>query len=130
MVSRYGSDPGKYRAAREATLEAAEITDPVILVRINRLFRPGMSDEELYQATRTAWRVGVRREAARYALALYAGNVREVYDIDGWQPADTPGRWEFRGNVADESVRSRYVGRSVRHYLRQGNQSPILYVNC
>ncbi len=51
--------------------ESAEITDPVILVRINRLYRPDMSPTELYDTTRRSWRVGERRDGARYALTLY-----------------------------------------------------------
>jgi len=129
MMPDYGFAARKYPAERNEALEA-RIADPVILVRINRLYRPDMSPEELYGVTRTAWVVGARREAARYALAVYEGTVLEVYHIERWEPADTLGRWEFRGHVADESIRDEYVGLSVRHYLRAGNQSPIVYVNC
>ena len=53
--------------------DQAEITDPVMLVRISRLFRPGMSDMALYEATRGVWRVGPRRDRARYALTVHQG---------------------------------------------------------
>jgi hypothetical protein len=118
------------------------IDDPVILIRIPELFRVGMSDKALYEATRGHWKVGKRREGARYGLALHQGVVLEVYAIDGWQPGgtapyatrpqrmDPEGRWEFVGEVAPEWVRGKYVGRSVKAYLKRGNQNPILYVNC
>jgi len=126
-----------YYAAREV-----EITDPVILVRINRGYRHAMSERELYEITRGVWRLGTRRNKARFALATFEGVVREVYCIEVWHPAGTtsyttrsseevriPGRWEFVGRVAPESVRSRYVGGSVTRYLKPGLQSPIVYVN-
>lgn len=119
------------------------VTDPVILIRINQLYEPGMSGDALYEATRGVWRVGPRREQARYALAVFQGDVVGAFRIDGWQPAGTsryttrqeedvlvPGRWEFRGGPAEDSVASKYVGRSVKAYLPRGLQNPIVYVNC
>jgi uncharacterized protein len=126
-----------YYAAKPVTIE-----DPVLLIRINRLYRHGMSDKELYEATRGVWRLGSRREHARYALAIFEGVVRETYKIDKWHPAGTleyetrdedlavKKRWEFEGRVAPEMVRARYVGGSVAAYFAKGSQSPIRYVNC
>ena len=61
--------------------DQAEITDPVMLVRIHRPFRPGMSDVALYEATRGVWKVGTLRERARYALTVHQGVVLEVFEI-------------------------------------------------
>jgi uncharacterized protein len=120
----------------------AQIVDAVILVRVPRAFRPGMSDLALYEATRGVWRTGPRRDKVRYALAVYEGAVQEVYEIAQWQPACTTpyqtrtfanvevlGRWEFVGSVAPEPVRTRYVGKSVRTHFSRGAQNPITYVN-
>jgi hypothetical protein len=122
-----------------------EIVDPVLLIRINRLYRHGMSANELYDATRSAWKLGHRRDGAKYAFAVFEKLVREVYEIEGWhhegatpvqsgihgnRPPPPPDRWEFTGRVAPESVRSRYYGGSVAAYLRKGLQNPVVYVNC
>jgi len=115
-----------------------EVTDPALLVRINRLFRHGMSAEELYDVSRGVWKLGPRREEARYALAVFEGVVREVFAIERWHQAGTTpyrdrqldrldGRWEFTGRVAEEPVRSRYLGHSVAAYLKKGLQSPVVY---
>ncbi len=40
-----------------------------------------MTPAELYDATRASWKVGARRESAKYALAVFEGIVREVYEI-------------------------------------------------
>ena len=119
-----------------------EVTDPVLLIRINRLYRHNMTAEELYEATRGIWRVGGRRETAKYALAVFEGVVREVYRIESWHPAltteyrtrdlssrEAKGRWEFVGNLAEHEVRQRYLGRSVKEYLPRGLQSPVTYLN-
>ena len=90
--------------------ERAQIVDPVVLIRVPRLFRPGMSALALYEATRGVWKIGPRRDLVKYALAVHHAIVQEVYEISHWQPAWTtpyttrtfldqtvPGRWEFVG---------------------------------
>ena len=119
-----------------------DISEPAILIKIPKLYRSGMSDLALYEATRAAWRLGPRRDRALFALAVVGGIVVEVFEIERWQPAGTDpyrerpldpgseGRWEFVGSVAPDPLRNAYRGRSVAHYFRRGNQSPVLYVNC
>lgn len=116
---------------------ASAIDDPVMLIRINKLYRPGISSDDLYEATRRAWKVGTRRQAAEFACAVFQGIVCEVYQIGRWQRASPRtgeswkgSRWEFVGTIADESVRSKYLGRSVKSYLTRGARYPIAYVNC
>jgi uncharacterized protein len=123
--------------------EPVDAADPVLLIRINQLYRHGMPAHDLYEATRGVWRLGSRCKGAKYALAVFEGVVREVYAVDEWHEAgstdhttrDTnelriPGRQEFIGSVAPDSVRNRYVGRSVAAYFKRGQQSPVVYVNC
>lgn len=49
-------------------------------------------------------------------------------DTDGKRKQDLE-RWEFVGKIADDAMRKRYVGKSVRHYFSAGAQNPIQYVN-
>ncbi len=127
-----------------ATLHAreADIGEPTILINISQMFHHSMSPQELYDATRSAWRIGPRCKQARLAMSVYRDIVREVYEIAGWHPRGSTlrvpdpqnsrykGRQEFVGKVADETIRKKYVGRSVRHYLKPKAQNPIRYVNC
>jgi len=127
-----------------AALDAKEVVirEPVILINISRLFRYGMSEFELYEATRIAWAVGPKRERATYAFSVYKSVVREVYKIQAWLPGNstlrlnrkmTEGdkdRWEFVGKIAPENIRKKYVGKSVAKYQKPGAQNPIKYVNC
>ena len=118
-----------------------EISHNAILITINRLYRSGMSSQELYEATRGIWKVGHRRAKADYAFAVYRGIVREVYRIHRWHPAGTlpyetrddtdfrgSGRWEFEGEIAQD-IREIYVANSVRDYLGKSSQNPIRYIN-
>ena len=119
-----------------------QITEPALLVRISKLFNEKMSHEQLYEATRGVWVLGGDRDRVRYVLSVSGGVVREVYAVGAWQPAGTasyktrpkkdvaiPGRWEFSGRLAPESVRRKYIGGSVAHYFQKGNSNPINYVN-
>jgi len=131
LVALYGATP-------------VEVVHPSLLVRINRLYRYGMEDAELYEATRGTWKLGSKRALARYAFSVFHGVVRAVFEIESWHPGRStpyhirvfdnpiprPGRWEFIGKQAEDSVRIQYVGHSVQHYFKQGLQSPVVYVNC
>jgi hypothetical protein len=139
--SQFGRRPVAELVA-QYTRRKAVIREPAILIRISTLYRYGMTDAELYDATRSAWRVGTKRESARYAFAVFEGVVREVYRITGWLPGGTTfaqqhggrlspkrGRWEFVGTLAEDSIRQRYVNRYVGHLFPQGAQNPVSYVN-
>jgi hypothetical protein len=120
----------------------AVISEPALLIRIARLHSPGMTNDELYEATRGVWRIGSRRDGARLALAVARGLVVEVYELGAWHAAgstpyatrpladvDVPGRWEFSGRVASAAVRDKYLGKSVAHHFARGAVNPIAYVN-
>ncbi|MGD0815923.1 MAG: hypothetical protein ABSA83_20210 [Verrucomicrobiota bacterium] len=137
--AKYGRTPLRELIARYTQLKA-NIRDPVILIRINKLYRYGMTDAELYDATRGVWRVGPKREKAEFALAVFEGVVREVYKIKHpWLPAGStfstrdrrgitaPRRWEFVGTVAEDRIRKRYVNRYVGDLFPHGAQNPISY---
>jgi hypothetical protein len=124
------------------TRRPVKIREPSILIRINREYRYGMSEVELYDATRSAWKLGKRREQAELAFAVFEGVVREVYQISQWLPGGStfnvrrsgarepiPSRWEFVGTLANEKVRLKYRNRYVGDYFTQGAQNPISYVN-
>lgn len=119
-----------------------KIAEPALLIKINQLYRYGMTPNELYEATRGVWKIGKRRERAKYALAVYKGIVREVYTVREWCPAGTTlyqsrpkhdlkvhGRWEFCGEIANDATRRKYVDRSVKDFFSNPQQQ-IKYINC
>lgn len=125
--------------------ERVEIDEPAILIKLIWSYHYGMSDTELYDGTRGVWKLGKRRNNAKYAFAVYEGIVREVYEIQQWFPAGStfnsrdpenqkfqeyPGRWEFIGRVAASGLRKKYLLKSVGHYWGKHPRSPVIYANC
>ncbi len=120
------------------TSEYVEVRHKAILFTINRMYRSDMNKLELYEMTRGCWRIGKRREKAKYAMCVTHGIVQEVYKIEKWQLAGTltyrtrpashylryPKRWEFEGRIARD-IRDEYVGFSVG----KGGHNPIRYKN-
>lgn len=122
-----------------------ELDDPVVLIRISELYRNGMSAQELYEVTRGVWILGLdRARGAKYVLAIFEGIVKEVYQPESWQaarldgyetrqdltPEDVVGRIEFVGKVAPETIRSKYIDKSVAKHFAFGAQNPCKYINC
>ena len=107
--------------------QVISIEAPSIIININRLFERFMSDEELYNATRSSWIIGPRRYQAKYAFAAYRGLVREVYKINYWNVVGGK-RWEFTGTIAEPEVRNKYINQSLSGYMKRGSQNPIKYV--
>lgn len=130
--------------AHQLDADPIKIKHKVVLINIARSFRFGMMPIELYDATRAAWVIAPERHHPDYALCVFQGIVREVYEIAGWVPGgrtmryldqnvsrpDEPGRREFVGRVAADEVRRRYVGKSVAEHFAPGAQAPIKYVGC
>jgi uncharacterized protein len=122
--------------------EPVTILEPTLLIRINQLYRFDMTPTALYDATRGVWKIGPRREQAKYACAVYQGIVREMYEILAWFPGGStmnsrphenvhaPDRWEFIGNLAPDGIRRKYVGQSVAASFPKNTQNPFVYINC
>lgn len=121
-----------------------KITDPVILIRVNQLYRHGMPVAQLYDITRGVWVLGLSRASKmKHVFAVYEGVVREVFEPEKWMPAlttkypsradlvpeDAKGRIEFVGKVAPEVIRQKYVLGDVIAYTKVSLQAPCLYIN-
>jgi hypothetical protein len=100
--------------ARDVTIHAA-----AILITVNRLYRRGMTEDQLYAITRGNW---VLRESRlsqiKYAFCVYDGIVRQVYRVLGRHSAQArraeqkhQDRWQFDGEIAGEM--QHYVGGCV-----------------
>jgi hypothetical protein len=100
--------------------------EPTLIFIINNsLNSPSPSEQDIYQATRCAWRIGEdRRDRAVYALGVSNGVVRGAYRIHRWYPVDN-GRWCFDGHPVPEL---NIVGTSAsRIKPPQGNASPVRF---
>jgi hypothetical protein len=121
-----------------------KITDPVILIRVNQLYRHSMPAAELYDITRGVWVLSAERASKmKYVFAVYEGVVREVYEPEKWMkalttqypnrtdlvPDDAKGRVEFIGKPAPEAIRQKYLLGDVTAYTKVSLQAPCLYIN-
>lgn len=125
---------------------------PAMLIRINQLFRHNMSPMELYDVTRSSWRVNLENaQKSKYAFAIYQGVIQEVYEILGWYKGGTTlssrtkfhdysmdndemtlkqERYEFIGNIADKEIREKYLLKAISDdVFKPGNSNPIMYMN-
>lgn len=135
--------------ARLCVEPIGEITEPCALIKIRDSFPDSASrtDQELYDATRGMWKLNIdqARKNAKFVLGIYGGVVREVYEVTEWLPANSTlysaasknwkgtqdykseGRIEFVGKIAKESIRNKYLWKSVSHLYKVGNASPVMY---
>ncbi|WP_243361622.1 LEM-3-like GIY-YIG domain-containing protein [Fundidesulfovibrio terrae] len=123
----------------EYRAEKAEINFPAMLIKINRNWKRTMTDEEIYNATRTCWKVNTGRAGnASRVLAVANGLIRAVFIVSKWKKATADqfgtdvsalNRKEFVGEHDNTGEYSHLLGKSVQH-ISKNSQSPILYVNC
>ena len=122
--------------------DSVEIMEPALIIRINLENSDNITAQELYNATRSAWRVNIARaNNVEYVLSVHQGIVKEVYQVSGWYDAGATfvpkrediigsGRYEFVGTVAEDTIRDKYLNKSVKHLFKKGNAQPVMYFNC
>lgn len=113
--------------------ENAVIDERVILIR---LADDIANTNELYERTRKKWHINLSRaRKAEYIFSTYRGVVKEVYVPESWKIAeknkpDEQDRYEFQGSIADNVIRDKYIGTSVKEYFGGWRSaSPTIYVN-
>lgn len=120
-------------------LSERDIHDDLVVIKINRTYYDGMTADALYDYTRGIWKRKIESvRAADYALSVVYGIVVEVYKIDHWMPASeakfssrkvdpkkAAERIAFVGKVAEDSVRSCYIGKSVAKLFKYGDANPV-----
>ena len=84
----------------------------------------------IYEATRRAWKAKLENAMQyKYVLSVNKGVVLEVFEVEQWQEcAAEPGRIEFVGHVASDSIANQVKGKMIPEYYRtKGLASPFLY---
>ena len=109
-------------------LKQNEIKDNIIMFKISNSYKYGMKPNEIYDITRSAWKVNINEaEQYQYALAIYDNVVLEVYEIVQWFKGGRitfnsvfEGEWkdeeryEFVGRIASEEIRNRYKNKCIK----------------
>ena len=133
LISGYGSDRGVITAEDlQTTFERPIYEEPndidyVIIKTTNNVVQ--MSQGNLYEATRRAWRADLERaKKIKVVLSVIGGIVREVYEVDEWYQSTEPNRIEFYGKPAIDEIANIFKGKMIPEYYRKkGMSSPFLY---
>lgn len=103
--------------------------EPMMLININQRFKPNMTTENYYDATKGNWYVNrIIASSYKYVATVYLGIIREVFEIKRWDQSHEPKRSFFEGVVASDNIRAKYVNKSVSEYWKQGSRNPVKYV--
>ncbi|MDP3439084.1 MAG: hypothetical protein Q8R95_05750, partial [Azonexus sp.] len=101
-----------------------------LIININKKYTRRAGADDIYKATKGWWRMGLKRPMAKYVLSEYRGLIVEVWEVSGeWESKmmektekrEAHLRWGFEGSVAPESVRMRYLNKSVTKKLGAAN---------
>ena len=135
MGGHYSGDYGIKSSQEIIAMYDAEVIatiEPVLLLNVNKDYRREITVKELYEISRLAWLLGARRENVKYAIPVYRGLTREVYEVRKWFPVSLKGktRWGFKGRLAKPDIRETLRYKSTKHYFKRGVTNPVKYLNC
>lgn len=117
-------------------IDPNKLTEPIAVIRINKLYRKSLTPDELYDITRGYWNLNrAKAEACNLVFAVYRGVVKEVYRVDSWVDSlelemcttINPYRegYGFNGHVAEGAVRNRFLGCNIANWFKHGDQCPV-----
>lgn len=108
--------------------------EPLLLIKINDSYVPGMPIEKIYEITRWAWKIDVKRASrCDYVLGVAHGIVRGVFkptlflkvpENDCRCPKDK-GRVYFEGVTVKDSP---YFHTSTKAFGKKGQANPVVYL--
>lgn len=111
-----------------------DLMEDALLIKINKSYKSGMSEEQLYDATSVSWVVKLDNSATRdiqYYCAVYENKIIEVYELTGYHPDPTPSkekRFILEGQLAYDELRKQLIGTDVSK-IHKGEGNPIKYTN-
>ena len=99
----------------------------ILVIKISRSYRKGMTADELYLATSRSWKLSMDRcQRVATVLCVAEMEVKQVYSVDQWIESIDEGRKEFVGKIAQEPLRSTWLGQDASSI--SAKHSPIRYI--
>lgn len=133
-----------------AELQESDIRHKIMIIKINRLYRRGMTPRELYDAVRGCWKASKSStEDVEYVLGVYHSLIVGVYKPARWYrvneaPQKCPAHHEQSDASADERLffvdknfengqppdehQLFYLEKSIKPFIKKGAQSPFMYL--
>ncbi len=133
-------------------LREEDIKHKILVIKINKLYRRNMSDDELYDSVRGVWRASMNNaQSVEYVFGVYNSLIVAVYKPTRWYkckeaPEKRPRQDEiltpqtenriffvdegFEQGYPHDENETFYFGKSIAGLkLNQGAQNPITYLN-
>lgn len=133
-------------------LREEDVKHKILVIKINKLYRRNMPDDELYDSVRGVWRASMNNaQSATYVFGVYNSLIVAVYKPTRWYkckeaPERRPRQDEtltpqtenriffvdedFEKGYPHDENEAFYLGKSIAGLkLNQGAQNPITYLN-
>lgn len=116
------------------------IGDDCIVININAKYNRADGPTAIYDATKQAWRISKTRIHSKsrqinYVLSEYRGLIIEVFKVNKWYEVERITQktkkpyvaYGFDGEVAEDSVRNKYINKSIADRKVRGRSNPISF---
>lgn len=133
-------------------LREEDVKHKILVIKINKLYRRNMSDDELYDSVRGVWRASMNNaRSATYVFGVYNSLIVAVYKPTRWYKCkEAPDKRPRQDEILTPQTENRiffvdegfekgcqhdeneafYLGKSIAGLkLNQGAQNPITYLN-
>ncbi|WP_144277310.1 LEM-3-like GIY-YIG domain-containing protein [Mailhella massiliensis] len=135
---RHGIDVIKEKLSDNKEIDISDLPKNSLIIKIQKSYKEGMSLQELYDITRSCWRINPNDKEIKYVFSVYNGVIKQVFIPVVWIPGNStireftkvtdvqkidPDRWEFVGRVAHE--KQNLIGKRIT--LTRGAQNPCCY---
>jgi len=126
---------------RNAAEQLLHLENSAVIININGHPPRGMTDDDIYNAVRVEWVIGLPRQRhAKFVLAEYRGLIIGVYEVENWyfvreyltqnegKKSRLMRRYGFkRKPVCDPVTHARYINKSIAHAKLKGQSNPVRY---
>lgn len=108
------------------SLDEQKILHNLLLININRTYKPGISP---YEATRSSWKLSLEKvKNIDFVCGEYRGIIRAIYEPLKWSYTEDGRRIEFEGNeVTDNAITDLYLNKAYKG-KKKGQANPIIYL--
>lgn len=117
-----------------------EIGGDCVIININKSYKRGSGENAIFDATKEIWDIKEnRRNKIKFVLSEYKGLIVEVFKVEKWygkeryynsnakKAGQTYMGYGFDGEVADDSIRKKYINKSVAKSKTKGFSGVIIF---
>lgn len=120
---RHGIDSIKEILSDNKAIKLSDLPKNSMVIKINRSYREEMSLQEIYDATRSCWKINPKkRKRIEYVFSLYNGIIKQVFIPVEWLPGFSTLRYNTTNKEEQIPISGRveFVGRvahNMQHFI-------------